>query len=58
MCFINGIRLINHSPSQKTVEPVHDETNIPTKNIKSSEVTNPSPVSNNIYKESSAINIP
>uniref|UniRef100_A0A2P2M5L9 Uncharacterized protein n=1 Tax=Rhizophora mucronata TaxID=61149 RepID=A0A2P2M5L9_RHIMU len=44
MCFTNGIRLINHSPSKKTVEPNHDEANMPTKKMKSSDVINPRPV--------------
>lgn len=48
MCFINGIRFINHSPSQKTEDPNHDEANMPTKNMKSIDVTNPRPVVDNI----------
>lgn len=43
MCFINGILLINHSPSQKTVAPIHDEANMPIKKIKKSDVINPRP---------------
>jgi len=43
MCLTKGIRLINCSPSQKTVEPNHDEANIPTKKVKSTDVMNPSP---------------
>lgn len=43
ICFTKGIRLINCSPSQKTVEPSHDEANIPTKKVKSTDVINPSP---------------
>ncbi|KAA8519060.1 hypothetical protein F0562_016166 [Nyssa sinensis] len=31
MCFTKGIRLMNHSPSQKTVAPIHDDATIPTK---------------------------
>lgn len=46
MCFTKGIRLINCSPSQKTVEPSHDEANIPTKKVKSTDVMNPSPATN------------
>lgn len=44
MYFTKGILFINHSPSQKTVPPTHDEANIPTKNMKASDVTNPRPV--------------
>lgn len=43
MCLTNGIRFMNHSPTQKTVAPIHDETKTPTKNTKSKDVTNPSP---------------
>lgn len=43
MCFIKGIRFMNHSPSEKTVAPIHDEANTPTRNIKIRDVTNPSP---------------
>lgn len=43
MCFMKGIRFMNHSPIQKTVAPIHDEANIPTKNIKARDVTNPRP---------------
>jgi hypothetical protein len=48
-CFTNGILLINHSPTKKTVAPSHEEANIPMKSIKMSDVTNPRPGSNNIY---------
>jgi hypothetical protein len=44
-CFTKGIRFINHSPSQKMVEPIHDETKTPTKNTNTRDVTNPSPAS-------------
>ena len=43
MCFMKGIRFMNHSPIQKTVAPIHDEAKIPIKNIKSRDVTNPRP---------------
>ena len=49
MCFIKGILLINHSPSQKTVAPIHDEAKIPIKSIKSREVTNPRPAKRKKY---------
>ena len=43
MCLTKGIRFINHSPNKKTVAPIHDEANIPTKNIKINDVMNPRP---------------
>ena len=43
MCFTKGIHLINHSPSQKTEAPSHDEANMPTKNINNRDVMNPRP---------------
>ena len=43
MCLTNGIFFINHSPTQKTVEPTHDDTNIPTINMNTRDVTNPRP---------------
>lgn len=45
ICLTKGIRFINHSPSQKTVAPIHDETKTPTKNTKTKDVTNPNPAS-------------
>lgn len=48
-CLTKGIRWMNHSPSQKSVEPNHDETNIPTKNTKSKDVMNPSPASKTCF---------
>lgn len=45
ICFTKGILLINHSPSEKRVAPVHDETKTPMKNTKSKDVINPSPAS-------------
>lgn len=50
MCLTNGIRFINHSPSQKTEAPNHDETNTPTRNTKSNDVTNPSPAHKKIQE--------
>lgn len=32
-----------HSPTEKTVAPIHDETKTPTKNTNNKDVTNPSP---------------
>ena len=46
MCLMNGIRFINHSPSEKTVVPSHDEANMPTKNTNRTDVRNPSPAAN------------
>lgn len=43
MCFTKGIRLINHSPNQKTVAPSHDEAKTPMKNMNINDVMNPSP---------------
>jgi hypothetical protein len=43
MCFTNGIFLMNHSPTQKTVEPNHEETNIPARNMNAREVRTPRP---------------
>lgn len=48
MCFTKGIFFMNHSPSQKTVAPIHDEANKPTKNIKVKDVTNPRPATGSI----------
>lgn len=47
MCFIKGNRFINHSPSQNTVAPSHDEANTPTKNMKRIDVRNPRPAQDN-----------
>jgi hypothetical protein len=44
-CLMKGIRFMNHSPSEKTVPPIHDETKTPTRNTKSKDVINPSPAS-------------
>jgi hypothetical protein len=43
MCLTNGIFFINHSPTQKTVEPTQEDTNIPTRSINTREVKNPRP---------------
>lgn len=34
---------MNHSPIQKTVAPIHDETKTPIRNTKANDVTKPSP---------------
>ena len=47
ICLTNGIFFINHSPSEKTAAPIHDETKIPTNNTKSKDVINPSPATKN-----------
>lgn len=36
---------MSHSPSEKRVPPIQDETKTPTKNTKSKDVINPSPAS-------------
>lgn len=46
MLFMKGILFINHSPNQKTVEPIHEEANIPIKNINTKDVMNPRPAAN------------
>lgn len=51
ICLTKGILFINHSPSEKTAAPIHDETKTPTKSTKSNEVTNPSPASETKYFE-------
>lgn len=43
MCRTNGIFFINHSPTQKMVEPTHEETNIPTRKMNTREVRKPRP---------------
>lgn len=43
---MKGILFINHSPNQNTVEPIHDEANIPMKNINTNDVMNPRPTAN------------
>lgn len=43
---MKGILFINHSPNQNTVEPIHDEANIPIKNINTNDVMNPRPAAN------------
>ena len=47
MCLTKGIFFINHSPSQKTVAPIHDEANRPIKNININDETNPRPAKKN-----------
>jgi hypothetical protein len=42
-CLTNGIFFINHSPTQNMVEPTHDETNMPTRNMNTREVKKPRP---------------
>lgn len=49
MCFTRGIRLMNHSPTSNTDAPIHDDTNTPTRNMKTKDVTNPSPA--NLYSD-------
>lgn len=56
MCFIKGIRLMNHSPTEKTVAPIHDEANTPTKNIKIRDVINPRPATREPIQEISTHN--
>jgi hypothetical protein len=43
MCLTKGIFFINHSPTQKTVEPTQEDTKIPTRSINTREVKNPRP---------------
>lgn len=43
ICLTRGMRLMNHSPTQSTDAPIQDETNTPTKKMKITVVTNPSP---------------
>ena len=43
MCLTNGIFFINHSPTQKTVEPTQEDTKIPTRSMNTREVKNPRP---------------
>jgi hypothetical protein len=42
-CLTKGIFLIIHSPTQKMVEPTHDETNMPIRNMNTREVKKPRP---------------
>jgi len=43
ICLTRGIRFMNHSPIQKTVAPIHDETKTPIRNTKANDVMKPSP---------------
>lgn len=43
ICLTRGIRFMNHSPIQKTVAPIHDETKTPIRNTKANDVIKPSP---------------
>lgn len=52
---------MNHSPTQITVAPIHDETKTPTRNTKTKDVIKPSPapqsenlqtLTHSIYKKS------
>lgn len=41
---------MNHSPSEKTAAPIHDETKTPTKNTKRRDVINPSPANKQVFE--------